>query len=70
MSSASAIPYENRWVESGVQITNIFVQHGRKAQRGDRVTIAYKRKLDTNKNHAFDKTSLHNHEEPAKKKKK
>ncbi|KAL0483347.1 hypothetical protein AKO1_014663 [Acrasis kona] len=48
------------FVRQGVKILNIFVGHGRKAQRGDRVTVAYKGKLDPDKNHAFDKTSLRN----------
>jgi FKBP-type peptidyl-prolyl cis-trans isomerase len=48
------------FIRQGVQIVNIFVGHGRRVQRGDRVTIAYKGKLDPAKNHAFDKTSLRN----------
>jgi FKBP-type peptidyl-prolyl cis-trans isomerase len=48
------------FMRQGVKIINIFVGHGRRVQKGDRVTIAYKGKLDPDKNHAFDKTSLRN----------
>jgi FKBP-type peptidyl-prolyl cis-trans isomerase len=47
-----------QFVKKGVEIFNILVGHGRRAQIGDRVTIAYKGRLNPDASKCFDKTSL------------
>ncbi len=48
----------NVFLKKGVIIKEILSGHGRRAKRGDRVTIHYKGKLDVTKRKCFDKTKL------------
>lgn len=47
-----------QFVRKGVEIFNVLVGHGRRAQIGDKVKIAYKGRLNPDANKCFDKTTL------------
>jgi len=47
-----------QFIRKGVEIFNVLVGHGRRAQIGDRVGVAYKGRLNPDANKCFDKTNL------------